>query len=166
MTMHWLTDAIAVGDAPTADGLARLPTAGVRSLVDLRSDGEPHPRGLPAWEERALAERVGLAYRQVPVEPQLLGDGLAYAVRDAVAASPAPVFLHCTSGRRAGTFGLALLATERDLDVDECFARGRALGLDWDGMPRLAAFLRRFVERHGRRYRAGAEPVKRRSGSG
>ena len=151
---HWVNDRLAVADAPDGRALARLATEGFRTIVDLRGDGEPHPRGLPSCEEASAAQAVGLRYRQIPVEPQLLGDALAHAVRDVLANSPGPALLHCTTGRRAGTFALALAAIDEDLSVDDCLARGRAMGLDWDGMPRLTAFLRRFVERHGRHYRA------------
>ena len=160
---HWMNDRLAVGDAPDADEMARLAAEGFRSIIDLRSDGEPHPRGLPCWDEAKAARELGLRYRQIVVEPQMLGDALAHSVRDAVANAPSPVLLHCTTGRRAGTFGLVLLATEEDLDVESCLARGRAMGLDWDGMPRLTKFLRHFVERHGRHYRPAAEPVIHRS---
>ena len=152
--------------APDAHEMARLAAEGFRTIIDLRSDGEPHPRGLPCWDEEKTARELGLRYRQIIVEPQMLGDALAHSVRDAVANAPSPVLLHCTTGRRAATFGLLLVATEEDLDVETCLARGRAMGLDWDGMPRLTAFLRRFVERHGRHYRAEGLDVSRRIGSG
>jgi uncharacterized protein (TIGR01244 family) len=161
---HWVSDRLAVADAPDAEALAGLSADGFRTIVDLRSDGEPHPRGLPSWEEAAAARAVGLRYRQIPVEPQLLGDALAHAVRNAIEYAPGPLLLHCTSGRRAVTFGLLLAAIDEDLSVEECFARGRAMGVDWDGMPRLAAFLRRYVERHGRHYRADEPSVGRRGG--
>jgi uncharacterized protein (TIGR01244 family) len=151
--MHKLTDRLTIGGAPAGeDDLRRLGAAGYRSIVDLRSDGEPRPQGLAPWDEATLARRAGLAYRQIAVEPQLLGDALAHAVRRAVQASTPPVLLHCTTGRRAGTFGLVLLACEEDLTVEECLARGGAMGLDWSGMPRLTVFLRQFVERNGRHY--------------
>lgn len=162
--IHQLTDHLTVASAPTADELRQLAAAGYRGLVDLRSDGEPRPQGLAPWEEAKLARDLGLTYRQVAVEPQLLGDALAHAVGAAVETSPAPVVLHCTTGRRAGTFALALLARDEDLTVDECLARGEAMSLDWDSMPRLRIFLARFVETHGRHY--GGAGVTRRTGSG
>jgi uncharacterized protein (TIGR01244 family) len=151
MNLHRLDDRLAVSDAPTTDDLTRLHAAGFRSLVDLRADGEPRPRGLAPWEEARLAAAAGLAYRQVPVEPPRLGDQLAAAVRQAVRESPPPVLLHCTSGRRAGVFGLLILAGDQGLSLDACLERGRALGLDFDGMPRLTAFLRRWVSERGGR---------------
>ena len=162
--IHRLSDRLAVAGAPTAEDLRQLAAAGYRGLVDLRSDGEPRPQGLAPWEEAKLARELGLTYRQISVEPQLLGDALAHAVGAAVENSPAPVVLHCTTGRRAGTFALALLARDQDITVDDCLARGEAMGLDWTSMPRLRTFLARFVETHGRRYRGAG--VTRQTGSG
>ena len=159
MVLHRLTDRVAVSGALTSEDVRRLAADGFHSIVDLRSDGEPRPQGLAPWDEARLAQEIGLTYRQITVEPQMLGDSLARAVLQALRSSPSPVLVHCTTGRRAGTFALLQLACEQDLSVDDCLARGRAMGLDFDGMPRLTKFLREFVESHGRHYRpADDEP--------
>lgn len=158
--MHRLTDRLTISGALAADDLPRLAAQGFRSIVDLRSDGEPRPRGLAPWDEAKLAREAGLAYQQISVEPQLLGDALAHTVRNAVEGSPGPVLLHCTTGRRAGTFGLALLACDEDLSVEDCLARGGAMGLDFADMPRLTTFLRQHVERHGRHYRPAHDDAR------
>jgi hypothetical protein len=100
------------------------------------------------------------------VEPQLLGDALGHAVRNAVGNSAGPVLLHCTTGRRAGTFGLILLACDEDLSVADCLSRGEVMKLDFAGMPRLTTFLRQFVERHGRHYRPERDGTQRPDPSG
>lgn len=161
MRLHRLTDRLAVSGALTADDIGRLRAMGFRSVIDLRADGEPRPQGIPPWEEAALAHEAALWYRQVPVEPQRLGDALGRTVRRAARAAPGPVLVHCTTGRRAGTFGLVLLACDEDVSVEECLARGRAMGLDFDGMPRLTKFLRDFVGRYGKHYRPGSDHTDR-----
>jgi uncharacterized protein (TIGR01244 family) len=159
MVVHRVSDRISVSGALTDDDVRRLVMDGFHGIVDLRSDGEPRPQGIAPWDEARLAKEVGLTYRQITVEPQMLGDGLARAVLQAIRSSPSPVLVHCTTGRRAGTFALLQLASEQDLSVDDCLACGRAMGLDFDGMPRLAKFLREFVEGHGKHYRpADDEP--------
>jgi uncharacterized protein (TIGR01244 family) len=163
MKLHRLTDRIAVSGALTEDDLRGLLALGYRTVVDLRSDGEPRPQGIAPWDEASLAREAGLVYHQVPVEPQLLSDALGLAVHRIVSGAPGPVLLHCTTGRRAGTFALALLARTDGLDIEACLARGRAIGLDFEGMPRLTAFLRGFVARHGGKG-DGAEGGRRDSG--
>jgi uncharacterized protein (TIGR01244 family) len=151
MLRHPLTRQLLIGEAPTAEDLHGLVAAGVRTIVDLRTDEEPRPRGLAPWEEAARARQVGLSYLHIPVAPPSLSDELAGVIRRALAGATPRVFMHCTSGRRAGTFGLLVLACDQAVDTTECLRRGHALGLDFEGMPRLTAFLRRYVERHGNR---------------
>ena len=161
MHLHEVSDRLIIGGAPLAEDLPRLVNAGVRSIIDLRGDGEPRPQGLPPWEEAELARRAGLAYRQEPVEPPSLSDGLGHAVRRLVAEGTPRVLLHCTTGRRATVFGLLVLACEHALTVDECLQRGRSLGLEFNTMPRLTTFLRHYIERHGRWYQNAARAFTR-----
>lgn len=154
MRVQQLTDQLAISDALTEDDVRRLRTMGFRSVIDLRSDGEPRSQSVPPWRESTLVREAGLSYHQIAVEPPMLSDALAFAIRRAFHEAPAPVLLHCTSGRRAGTFALILLSCDNDMSVDDCLIHGRQLGLDFDGMPRLTRFLRRFVERHGMHYQA------------
>ncbi len=153
MKLLRVTERFAVSNALEADDVGRLKAMGFHSVIDLRSDGEPRPQGVAPWEEARLAHEAGLSYRQIAVEPPRLTDTLGCVVRQTAYDVRSPVLLHCTTGRRAATFGLMLLACEEDLSVDDCFTRGRAMGFDFDGMPRLTVFLRHFVERYGKRYR-------------
>jgi uncharacterized protein (TIGR01244 family) len=149
-----LTAHLAVSAAVTREDIPRFAAAGFRSIIDLRADAEPRPRGLPPWEEAAIAAAHGLAYAQISVEPTRLSDAVGRLVLRALGEAAAPVLIHCTTGRRAGIFGLIALACEQRLSVEQCLARGRAIGLDFDGMPRLTDFLRQYVARHGRYYAA------------
>ena len=147
MILHRLTERLSVADAPTEDELRGLRARGFRSIVDLRADGEPRPRGVAPWEEARLAATNGLAYHQVPVEPPRLGDHLGDLVRRTVREAAAPVLLHCTTGRRAGVFGLIVLACDERLPPEEYRRRAQAVGLNFEGMPRLSAFLESYVGR-------------------
>lgn len=147
MKFHQLTGRLTVSDAPTEQDLPRLAARGFRSIIDLRGDGEPHPRGVAPWDEGRLAAENGLAYTQIPVEPPRLGDHLGNLVRRAVREATAPILLHCTTGRRAGVFGLLVLACDERLAFEDCLERGTAMGLNFDGMPRLTEFLQQYLER-------------------
>lgn len=145
MILHQLTERLFVSDAPTEDELRGLAARGFRSIVDLRADGEPRPRGVAPWEEARLAAASGLAYHQVPVEPPRLGDHLGDLVRRIIREAAAPVLLHCTTGRRAGVFGLIILACDERIVPEERRRHARAMGLDFEGMPRLRAFLEAYI---------------------
>jgi uncharacterized protein (TIGR01244 family) len=157
MTLFKLSKEMLVSDAPTDADLPRLVAEGVRTIVDLRSDGEPRPRGIAPWDEARWAAALGIAYRQIPVEPPSLGDHLGNRVRRAIRGATPPTLLHCTTGRRAGVFGLIVIACAEHLSLDACLDRGRALGLDFDGMPRLRAFLEDYLARHAEAFQA-ADP--------
>jgi uncharacterized protein (TIGR01244 family) len=154
MELHRLTDRLAVAGALASEDLPLLAAAGYRSVVDLRAHGEPRPQGIAPWDEAVLAAAAGLAYEQIPIEPPGLGECSGHTVRRALRGADPLVLLHCTTGRRAGTFGLIALACEESLTIEDCLARGRGMGLDFAGMPRLTAFLRDYVRRYGRHYRA------------
>jgi protein tyrosine phosphatase (PTP) superfamily phosphohydrolase (DUF442 family) len=47
MNVRAVSDRLIIGGAPLADDLPRLVNAGLRSIIDLRGHGEPHPQGLP-----------------------------------------------------------------------------------------------------------------------
>ena len=147
MTIHRLTDHIAVSDAPSEDELRAAARQGFRTILDLRADGEPHPRGIAPWKEARLATGMGLHYRQMPVEPPRLTNRLGDSIRQAVRDATPSVLLHCTTGRRSGVFGLLVVACDERLTVASCLERGAAIGLDFESMPRLTAFLKRYVER-------------------
>jgi uncharacterized protein (TIGR01244 family) len=129
MIVHRLTDRFTVSDAPTEDELRTLARQGFRSIIDLRGDGEPRPRGVAPWKEARLAADIGLAYRQIPVEPTRLGNRLGDLIRQAVRKATPPILLHCTTGRRAGLCGLLVIACDERLTVASCLDRGRAIGL-------------------------------------
>lgn len=155
MILHRLNERLSVSDAPTEDEVRGLAAHGFRSIVDLRADGEPRPRGVAPWDEARLATTNGLAYHQIPVEPPRLGDHLGDLVRRTVREAAAPVLLHCTTGRRAGVFGLIILACDERLPPKEYCSRAHALGLNFEAMPRLSAFLESYV---GRRAAGGLPP--------
>ena len=65
MILHRLTDRLTVSDAPTETDLPELTALGFQTIVDLRADGDPRPRGIAPWDEARLAAEIGLAYHQV-----------------------------------------------------------------------------------------------------
>ena len=158
MTVHRLTDRIAVSDAPSEDELRTAARQGFRTIIDLRADGEPHPRGVAPWKEARLATEIGLVYRQIPVEPPRLSNRLGDLIRQAVREATPPVLLHCTTGRRSGVCGLLVVACDERLTVASCLERGASIGLDFESMPRLSAFLKQYVERCATRSGVPTDP--------
>jgi protein tyrosine phosphatase (PTP) superfamily phosphohydrolase (DUF442 family) len=118
---------VITGGQPDAAQLAALAEAGYRTVVDLRSPGEPYSRE----DEETALESLGLAYVSIPVAgPEGLTEQNARALSAVLADEEAyPVAIHCASGNRVGAL-LALEAAWVDgAAAADALALGRAAGL-------------------------------------
>ena len=142
-----ISDRVVVGnEPPTAEMVDRLARDGFKAVVNLRTANEPK-QVLTPDQERAAVEGAGMAYRHIPVASTGLSPELVDSFREAVSRLPAPVFVHCASGRRAGSFSVMLAAAEEGLSGDSALKKASDLGFDWSNAPDLEAFVRRYVDR-------------------
>src|SRR5215469_5168691 len=129
----------AAGALDRAD-IDALASAGVRTIVNNRPDGED-PGQLPAAEAQRLAEAHGIAYHHIPVTAATLSradvDAFAAVLRDA----PAPVVAHCRSGTRSALLW-ALTRLRDGGDPLSLIAAAARHGIDIAGLPAVAARLR------------------------
>lgn len=113
------------GGQPSAEDLQQAAAAGYRTIISLRTAGEPGSEG-----EQASVEALGMRFVSIPIAgaDDLTVDN-ARALSDALSAAEGPVMLHCGSGNRAG----ALLALKANLvdgqDADSALALGQRAGL-------------------------------------
>lgn len=112
-----------VGGQPSEEQFARMADAGYRTVINLRTPGEPQ---VPGEEIEAL----GLIYVSLPVDhPEEIDEEHARALSAALAEAERPVVVHCGSGNRVG----ALLALEahhvEGKPAEEALAEGLASGL-------------------------------------
>ncbi|PHK95233.1 phosphatase [Pseudoroseomonas rhizosphaerae] len=129
---------------PTREELERLAQEGFRSVVNLRTPGEPNQPLSPDAEGEATRE-AGLDYAHMPVAPTGLHSEQVDEFRQKLSELPGPVLIHCASGKRASIFGVLGLATEEGLSGEEALSRARALGFDW-GSPQIEAFIKRYLD--------------------
>jgi len=152
-----VTDGLSVAGAPASEAEVRsVARDGYRSIVDLRSLGEP-VSGLAPQLERRIAAESGLDYRSCPVSLSSLG---AQAMRDlhlALWSAEAPTLVHCGSGRRAAVCVLIHLGCQAGWSGAECARFAAARGIDLLQMPRLREFLDRYLEQNSYRLGAGDE---------
>lgn len=115
-----------VSGQPSAEAIAKLPSSGITTVIDLRPDQET-----PDLDERAAAEKAGLKYLLLPVA------GAADLTRENVArfdqllkdTSSENVLIHCASGNRVGAM-LALQARwVQGRSAEESLAIGKAAGM-------------------------------------
>jgi len=116
--------------APNEADLDSFAQNGARSLVNLRSAGEPG-EVLPPDQEGEKASQRGLAYRNVPVTPADLNPDTAARVGAELEKLTGPVVVHCASGRRAGLMALAYWARQSGATASEAAAKAQAAGLNF-----------------------------------
>jgi uncharacterized protein (TIGR01244 family) len=124
-------------DAPDIEALA---SAGVRTIINNRPDGEDRGQ-LPAAEARRMAEAHGLAYHHIPITAATLSradvDAFAAVLRDA----PSPVVAHCRTGTRSALLW-ALARLREGADPFSLVAEAARHGIDIATLPAVAARLR------------------------
>lgn len=119
-------DGVVSGGQPSAAQLEAAAGAGFRTVVNLRTPGEP---GELTDEAERVAE-LGMDYVSLPIAGAAgMTEDNARALAELLAGAERPVLLHCGSGNRIG----GLLALEafyvEGLDVDAALERGLEAGL-------------------------------------
>ncbi|MFC0387668.1 beta-lactamase hydrolase domain-containing protein [Muricoccus vinaceus] len=140
-----INDRLSVAPAPpTRAELAEIAREGFRSVVNLRTSGEPNQPLLPD-AEGAAAREVGLGYAHIPVSPTGPQPEQVDQFCQRLSELPGPVLIHCASGKRASIFGILGSAKEEGLSGEDALSRARDLGFDW-GSPELEVFVRRYLD--------------------
>ncbi len=158
--------AVGLGE-PDRDEIAALARGGFGAVVDLRRPDEDH-EGLSVAEEAAAVKRRGMAYVNLPVPSGAIAPDMLDDFHGAMARLPRPVYVHCTGGKRSGTFAVVEHALREGLSGEAALALARRLNVDYaaEGYRRT---VRGYVEsrgvaRSGRLGEMAARPPARRDG--
>lgn len=82
------------------DAIPYLKRRGIKTIVDIRPDGED--AGQPPSTEIERAAKTGnIGFYYIPVPHEIIPDASVDALSSAMNASPLPTVLYCRSGRRA-----------------------------------------------------------------
>jgi uncharacterized protein (TIGR01244 family) len=95
-----LTADVWVSEQIKADNLTDLRSLGIKSLIDLRPDGEAADQP-PSTVVANAANAAGLQFAYVPVQHGDIPDASVDALTASLAKAERPVLLYCRSGRRA-----------------------------------------------------------------
>ena len=113
------------GGQPSLEQLDALPAQGVRTVIDLRADGED--RG---YDEVAELQRRKLRYLRLPIAgAQDLTPANASALKRLLVDSGDGVLLHCASGNRVGGLLALMAAQEEQLPPAQALELGKQAGL-------------------------------------
>ncbi len=115
-----------VSGHPSAEAVAKLPSAGISVVIDLRPDAET-----PGVDKKSIVQSAGLTYRALPIASpaDLTRENVATFDRMLKESADKGVLMHCASGNRVGAM-LALRARWIEgKSAEEAMAIGRASGL-------------------------------------
>lgn len=142
-----INDSITSASQPTEEEIKKLPQKGFKSVVNLRGSGEEN-QPLSPKDEGELVQKLGMKYLNIPVsmkegiKPELV-DGF----RKEIALLPAPVFVHCYTGKRAGAFAMIHVALKECLTGEEALKKAMSIGFACDA-PQLKDFFVNYINLH------------------
>jgi uncharacterized protein (TIGR01244 family) len=139
-----ISDQITVGAQPSEAELKAMADGGIRSIINLRTEGEQMQPISPEQEGRK-AEEFGLAYAHVPVSMQDADDALVDRFREELDRAAKPVYVHCRLGKRAGAFVMMDQAVKKDMGGKKTLKTAEDMGFECDEES-LAAFVKDYVD--------------------
>ena len=121
-----------ISGQPSEQAVRDLKAKGVKTIINLRTQGEVDNRKQVPFDEAAVAKEVGLNYVHVP----LGGPDTPYTpealekVADAIAKADGDVLLHCTVGWRASHMWAAYLVKHKGLSEAEAIKQASAVNFN------------------------------------
>jgi sulfide:quinone oxidoreductase len=135
MKIAQLTPFLSVSQQLTPQNLGVAAAQGFKSVINNRPDGEGEDQP-SASALAAMAERLGLAYRHIPVVSGKIADADVEAFAKALNDLKGPVLAFCRTGTRSTT--LWALTEAWHLDPEAILKTAASAGYNIDGLrPRL-----------------------------
>lgn len=133
--------------APEADQIRQAAQEGFQSLINMQTDDEEKKLKMKPHEEAQKAEKAGLTYLHHPVDGEKLSKDVVDGFRRKATELPAPVLVHCASGKRSGALVMMHLACEEGMTGDEVIKKAEEMGFECD-TPELEKFVKDYVDNH------------------
>jgi len=136
-----VTEGICTGGQPSMENLEKMKAQGVRSVVNLRRANEYNFE-----EEAATSKNLDLRYFHIPVDKNNLKDEQVEEFLK-VTGDPQnrPIFIHCTSANRVGTFWMIRRVLFDKWKVEDAEAEARKVGMHDDNLRDWALD---YIKRH------------------
>lgn len=131
MKLAKITPSLSVSDQLTEQDLEVASAQGFGSIINNRPDGEADDQAR-SEALAAAAERLGLAYRHIPVVPGNITDEDVDAFAKVLGEVRGPVLAFCRTGTRSTT--LWALAETRRLDPEVILKLAAAAGYNLAGL--------------------------------
>jgi uncharacterized protein (TIGR01244 family) len=141
-----LSENLTVGAQPSEEQLKQLAGQGVKSIVNLRTEGEDEQPFSPE-EEGEKVRALGMQYLHIPVSSKAPRPEQVDQFRSELPRLPGPVFVHCHKGKRAGAFAMMHMAVESGMSGDDTLEQAEQMGFECDS-PALKDFVRGYVDQN------------------
>lgn len=132
---------------PDAEQIRQAAQEGFRSIVNMQTEDEDKKLEMKPEEEGRLAEEAGLTYLHHPVDGEKLSEEVVDSFRRKATDLPAPVLVHCASGKRSGALVMMHMGCENEMDGDEVVAKAEEMGFECD-TEKLEKFVKDYVNSH------------------
>lgn len=139
-----MSEGLFVGAQPSEEQLGQLAREGVKTVVNLRTEGEEDQPFSPA-EEGEKVRALGMRYLHIPVSSKEPRAEQVDRFRGEVPGLPGPVFVHCAKGKRAGAFAMMHQAVEAGWSGEEALRKAERMGFECD-VPALKDFVRGYID--------------------
>jgi uncharacterized protein (TIGR01244 family) len=133
--------------APETEQIRQAAQEGFQSLINMQTANEDDKLKMKPEEERQKAEQAGLTFLHHPVDGEKLSDDLVDEFRQKATALPAPVLVHCASGKRSGAFVMMHIGCEQGMTGEEVIKKAEEMGFECD-TPQLEDFVKSYVNNH------------------
>lgn len=130
-----LDNNFATGGQPSGEAFAKIAASGFHSVLSLRAAGE----GIDLTKERALVEKTGLRYFNIPVvstAPRVeQADEFIRLVKEK---SNHPMLINCASANRVGAFMMIYRVVEQGWSEEKALDEALKIGLRGDELKKFA----------------------------
>lgn len=142
-----ISDKVISSSQPSEEEIKKLPEQGFKSVVNLRAAGEDE-QPLSPKDEGDLVQKLGMKYLHIPVSmKEGIKPELVDQFRREIELLPAPVLVHCHTGKRAGAFTMMYSALKEELTGEEALQKAMSIGFSCD-VPQLKAFFINYIDQH------------------
>ena len=139
-----LNEQLTVGAQPSEARLQDLKAQGFGSVVNLRCEGEEE-QPLSPQEEGEKARGLGFEYLHIPVSTEKMQPEQVDEFRSKINTLPAPVYVHCKSGMRAGAFSMMHMAVENGMTGKQTIEQAMQMGFECD-KPGMKEFVQGYID--------------------
>ncbi|MFN0057624.1 MAG: beta-lactamase hydrolase domain-containing protein [Planctomycetota bacterium] len=138
--MHTLDD-VYLASQPAAADFEQAAANGIRTILNLREDGE-----VTEFDEPALIAKLRMNYVSLPFKgPGALSDEILDRARALLRdREKRPILIHCSSGNRVGAIWFAHRSLDAGLSWEAALEEARTVGLK---TPALEARVKAYCER-------------------